>query len=519
MTKKAKIIELNAPVKDVTLMEDRARVVRKGNLKLNAGMVRIQVAGVSPVISDKSVLGCITGSAEVVSTQIHREHREVTDLHEGDPTAIAEAISKKQAEANAVQGRIGRIDEQLEALNELERQALQEMGYDSSWNQADPELWSKQLGKIRKQVDALTGETKTLRVKVREIQKEIETLSIELATVTAVTQKFTYRVDALVEVKEEGDYELSFDYVVPSACWRPCHTAILKQTTAGDSLELHAEGCVWQNTGEDWNDVQLHFSTQRPSLGVEPPELEQDLLHAQKKPETLVVQTREQEVQDAGMGQSSSATNEMPGIDDGGEVLNLKSRGLATIPSDGLPYRVEMFTMTSKATASYLCTPELTLAVLLKSDQSNSSPHPLLAGPVDLIRTSGKVGNTALDFLAVNETFELGWGADPELRVQRWDSTGQAESKMLSSWEAKKHTIHVRISNIGADSRTIVLKERIPISEIEEVEIDFHADESTGDAKPDENGFLTWNVTIEPFGQHSCDFAYTIRKKKNVVGV
>ena len=65
----------------------------------------------------------------------------------------------------------------------------------------------------------------------------------------------------------------------------------------------------------------------------------------------------------------------------------------------------------------------------------------------------------------------------------------------------------------------VLLKERIPVSEIEEVEIDFHADESTGDAKPDENGFLTWNVTIEPFGQYSCDLAYTVRKKKNVVGV
>jgi len=49
--------------------------------------------------------------------------------------------------------------------------------------------------------------------------------------------------------------------------WRPLHEARL---FADDRLLMSSSAVVWQNTGEDWSNVDLSFSTALSSLGVEP---------------------------------------------------------------------------------------------------------------------------------------------------------------------------------------------------------------------------------------------------------
>ena len=64
-----------------------------------------------------------------------------------------------------------------------------------------------------------------------------------------------------------------------------------------------------------------------------------------------------------------------------------------------------------------------------------------------------------------------------------------------------------------------MLKERIPVSEIDAVEIRYDRAGATEKVQPDENGFLEWQVKIEPFGRAHYEFAYLLRKKKAVSGV
>ena len=51
--------ELRAPVVEVTVLEDRAHVVRRGQLELGAGVTRLKIAGVAPVLADKTLCAAI----------------------------------------------------------------------------------------------------------------------------------------------------------------------------------------------------------------------------------------------------------------------------------------------------------------------------------------------------------------------------------------------------------------------------------------------------------------------------
>jgi uncharacterized protein (TIGR02231 family) len=319
-----------------------------------------------------------------------------------------------------------------------------------------------------------------------------------------------------------GHYTVQVDYIVPGACWRPYHRAQLVELVQGKDPVLHfaSEGCVWQSTGEDWTDVQFIFSTERPSLGMEAPQLATDVLHAQRKSEVLVVEAREQEVQTTGLGAApKQRTAELPGIDDGGEALKLRSTTKASVPGDGRPHRVPLMAFTSPTSIESVLMPELAEAVVVKSTHVNRSQLPILAGPVDLVREGGFVGRSSLLFIAPGENFAIGWGPDGAVRVQRSVELAKEDRGVMSSWTHQAHLVKVKISNLGAQERTVVVSERVPVSEIEKLRIEVDAGATTDKQKPDNNGFLRWRVELPPFGRKTVELRYVVRKHGDVVGI
>ena len=324
------------------------------------------------------------------------------------------------------------------------------------------------------------------------------------------------RLELDLEVEAEGEVEVEVEYVVPCACWRPYHTA----TLSDGQVALRCDACVWQRTGEDWTEAELLFSTQRPSLGSRPPRLSTDELAVQHKPDSVVVETREQVIQTIGLGSSGGpADARLPGVDDGGEVLCLRSAAPATVPSDGRPCRIELFSAESEAECTLVALPELAERAFAKSTQANRAEAPLLAGPVDLVRRGGLVGRTSIGFVAAGERFELGWGPEGEVRIQRDEEETEPEGGLLSGWLTEQHEVRLRIGNLGARQRRVRVTERVPVSEVEQVRIEVDAKATTGGQEPDEDGLIAWDVDLPPLGREELTLRWTLRRKKDVAGL
>ena len=211
------------------------------------------------------------------------------------------------------------------------------------------------------------------------------------------------------------------------------------------------------------------------------------------------------------------ARDELPGIDDGGEALELRARAKANVPCDGRPHRVPIFAFETPAETALVCAPELALAVMLRSRATNAGEHPLLAGPVDLVRQSGLVGRSSLLYVAPGERFELGWGPDSSLRVHREVEQREHERRMMSSWTRKPRRIKLKLSNLGPGAKTLEIKERVPVSEIEKVEVE--VTEASLGAKPDDEGFVTWELRLRGFDQDELALHWTLVVHDDVVGL
>ena len=71
---------LDAPIDSVTVTEDRAHVRRRATVDLPAGVSRLRIEGVAPVIADKTLrvraTGAKTGDARVVRKKVTTEPEE-----------------------------------------------------------------------------------------------------------------------------------------------------------------------------------------------------------------------------------------------------------------------------------------------------------------------------------------------------------------------------------------------------------------------------------------------------------
>lgn len=525
----AQPIEFKAPVIEVTVLEDRAHVVRRGSVVLGVGATRLKIGAVAPVLADKTLCAAISSGQKTDASRERvndvRVRRSRLVLGEDKPERARELLAERErltATQGELQARLDVARRQESSLAGVGEVSIQDIGVDVCYGQDNPAAWGAALEKVAEKERAARKLRLDLEHELHELERELGRLNKRISATGQVSDAVAAELVVEVWTAAAGTYTVQVDYVVPGACWRPYHRAQLVELVKGKDPVLHftSEGCVWQNTGEDWNEVQLVFSTERPSLGTEPPQLVGEQLHVQRKSEVVVVEAREQEVQTTGLGAApKQRSQDLPGIDDGGEVLALRALAKASVPSDGRPYRVPLMTFTSPAALEYVLTAELAEAVILKTAHVNRSQQPILAGPVDLVRGGGYVGRTSLLYIAPGENFAVGWGPDGAVRVQRSVTQAKEERGMLSGWVSQVNSVELRLSNLGPGERTVQVTERVPVSEIDKVKIEVDAAATTERAKPDVNGLVRWKVELPGFGRVRLSLGYIVRKHGDVVGI
>jgi hypothetical protein len=149
---------------------------------------------------------------------------------------------------------------------------------------------------------------------------------------------------------------------------------------------------------------------------------------------------------------------------------------------------------------------------------------------------SGYVGRADISFVAPGEKFYVGFGPDADIRVHRTETRDRDEAGLLGGWNTSKVRVAVRLSNLGTHTREITVTERIPISEVEQVEVQLAApdayllgkgDEPPGEeitqvtarAMDDERGLITWAVELPALGRRAVTLEYKIKSQRGVAGV
>jgi len=501
------------PITRVVVMEDRAQVERSGRIAMAEAVQTVEVAGIARAALDRSLEVDVVG-AQLRDARIVRKFRArpVGGLP-ADASELRRRVHTLEHELVERQDDIARASARSDQLEVVRADLLRSIGELTGVGTTDVARWETDLDALQDRMAQAKEMLRTAELGAVRTQKQLD--EARAAWHTAESPDEDLECSLVITIEGQGTAEVRARYLVPCAAWRPAYRATLHDA----NVLVESEAVVWQRTGEDWTDVAIAFSTARPTLGTSPPHLHEDRLATRPKLEaekrTVDVAVREVDIPTAGEG----GTSELPGLDDGGETRVLVPSGRVTIPTDGQPQRVPLARFEAPARLERVCPAEAGALVYTVARFPNASSDVLLAGPVDLVRNAGFVGRTSLDFTAPGATVKLSFGSEDGLVVVRRAEQTRDESR-LTGRRTIRTTVTWHVSNASNDARSFVIEERVPVSEVKEVEITVlgkHCDPPASAPSPD--GIVRIEVSLPPHGTKRGTFTWELGANAKVAGV
>ncbi|MFI2508795.1 mucoidy inhibitor MuiA family protein [Streptomyces sp. NPDC018972] len=509
------------PVTAVTCTEDRAHVERTAVLDLRAGTQRLRLGPVSALAVDRTLHAELTAGhpATVLDARIVRSWTPRGPRPTDDDSALRRRVTALEEERTDLEQRRDRLRIRIDLLGRLATDLLREIGEGAGFGEAERDRWARELDRVDGERDSHGERLRVVEARLADVAAELSETQRAMQLSETEPAELVGHIELTVRAPAAGQAVLRLSHLTPCAVWRPAYRAVLD----GDSLTLDTDAIVWQRTGEDWSDVRLTLSTARSARAAEPPRLSEDRLTLEDRSpaerRTVHVDLREEEITDLG----PAPVLGLPGVDDGGEVRVLHSPAPVSVPADGRAHRVPLSSFTSPARSEYACSPELSPLVSQVVRCDNLSGHALLAGPVDLVRGSGFSGRGTLGFTAPGTPLELAFGSRDDHRVLRHTEETR-ETAGITQRTVLTRTVRLHLSRFSApgehDDRTVVVRERVPVSEVSAVEVRLRRD----DCSPvpdaiDADGIVRWNVPLPPGGRRTVTLVYEVSASGKVTGL
>ncbi|NBM18238.1 DUF4139 domain-containing protein [Streptomyces sp. GC420] len=547
---------LALPITAVVCMEDRAQVERAGRVDLAAGPQRLRIGPVTPLAVDRSLRAEIafeddgaTGDGNgpdagrpgvrVVDARVVRAY---TPPPPGEPGRDA-SVLRREAHTLEVELREAellrqRLESRLAVVAQTKAELYRDITEGAGAGDADPERWVDRLERVDGEADSPAAELHALRRRIRDAEEELAEVHRALEQTETEPERLTAVLEVVVEADRPGPAELRVIHLVPCALWRPAYRATLAPD--GRSVRLETDAFVWQRTGEDWDGVRLSLSTARPTIAASPPSLTEDALvlrdRSAEERRTVEVDLREEEIRTVGAESPGAAggavSAELPGLQDGGEVRVMAAPAPVRVVSDGRPHRVALSAFTAGCRAGLACSPELSPLVAHVARFANEAGHVLLAGPVDLVRGSGFVGRGELEYAGLGEEVRLSFGSEDTYRVVRHveETRGTAGLTGINHRTVITRTVRLFVSRLdapgggepgGGEPATVVVQERIPVSEVSAVEVRLKKERCrpAPDADVDSEGVLRYGLRLAPGERREIRLEYELTASSAVVGL
>lgn len=509
----ADVAAVAAPIVRVELFEDRAAVTRSTTLG-EGGRHRLRIGPVSAVVSERGIT--FPGTPDVTVEDV-RVERVMQTRQAADPEQVSaldrswrSASERAERTADGLKRATERVARHTAALAAAQAAAARGLV-----EHDEPGRWIDAVSSLAESVRDGQVTEAAERAELALRQEEVARLAAKLAEARRGKPVYHAFIDLSVLAERPGP--LVVRYVIPCAVWRPSHRATLTTERGAPRVAWQLGAVCWNATGEDWDGVELVCSTARPGDLAEPPRLDDDVIQIRKRAVEVIVEAREEAIQVARerTGGRRSTGEDVPGVDDGGEPRTFTAEGPVVLRSDGKPVTVPLGAWSSEATARWLLLPERSGSAVLRSIQHNQGTRPILAGPVELVRDGMTIGVGRVGLVAPGEPFPLGFGTHDGVSARR-RRQHQVDRTRITGRQWHTFTVDVHVTHLGSEPCRVEVRERLPTSELKEVNVSKPKAEPALDAPIDRDGFVRWTLELAPGDTRHLKLEYTVDAASNV---
>ncbi len=511
---------LTTTIRDVTVFADRALVHR--SVEVGAGGGKFVVPGL-PLNADPEQIRVRCTGGDVTNV----------DVTEVRVPAMADA-RREELRMRLVE--VGRSELSMEDERRILESGVSAVGelMTLSSNALKPEVFSGKLDVAAwsSDQDALLARLRQQKQALRELQERRDEVGRKKQELQAMLGAADVAGGALsrqvaFEVIGQGTSSIEIEYVVSNAGWHPTYD--LRTAADAKAVQLVYRADVFQQSGEDWNDVDVSLSTAQPQVGAQGPEpqpawvslLEPHLREsaARRVANEAVDYEHEGRKDKSSLNALGYSGKPMAGFAAAPRPFaNVESQGLSvrfhlprreTLPSRPEPTRVLVAEEQLKVTPEYFCTPALDSSVWLRGKAKNTTAWTVLPGRAAVYFGADFLGHANLAAVQPGEEFTLHLGRDPSFTLERVQTENLAKQPgVFGSRTTQVDGWRLKIKNNGAliaaadGSATLFVREALPRATDDRIKVEL-ADpkpEPSSDARwkkdRDEQGFITWVVKV-----------------------
>lgn len=538
-------IPVASRIETVTVFPSGAEATRAARLSLEKGEHTLVISDLPAEVVPGSIRvdGKATSGLDIQSVDTRRRYipRADQEALQAERKSIEDEIEKLRDERGVIQGQEDAAQTQkmlLQNLAQMPGRPQPEEGQPAPAAQPVPHTdWQQVLsligtGMVDAQRSALDAE-----VKKRDLDRRIEELEKKLSSLAPGRVEQT-EVKVFVVAAAPLDADLAVRYQVPSASWTPRYDARLAtgSKTSPPALELARRADITQRSGENWDNVALLLSTTRPTANASAPNI--DTVTVDFAPEPQPVASVSAPMAPAPMAEYDAKSERMSkrsvlGLS-GGDApaeaapeLQVGEQGAAaevapfqavftvpgrpTVPATGETKRVFLQQDQIEPGLTVRTVPKLDAKAYLYAKLILPKGSPVLPGAVSLFRDGTFVGSGSLPALSPGEDYELGFGADDQMRVRHAIADEKrGETGLISSAKTDSRNFRITVKNMHERAVELVVQDQIPVSQNEDIKVEYVGPAPSKKDVDGKRGVITFESKLGPEEERQIEFGYRV---------
>ena len=504
-------------IKEVTVFLNGAQISRTAKVNLSQGENIIYLTGLTQNMDYSSVQVEGNSAYGILSVK--------AQVNYGQTTKDSPLITRKKDSLNDLRFT-------LDMRNSMERVYQEELSLIKSNKMIKGEDAVLLVDDIEEMADffrdrLLEVEYKLLELRdeKKKINEDIYRLTNEINQESSLRNRNTGEVILRLDAKKAGAANVDFSFMAYGAGWYPVYD--LRTEDTQDDIEMRYKAKVYQNTGNDWDDVKLILSTGNPRQGGQAPELHPWYLYLYEQ-EYLKKARADNYNYNASQNQSITLYDSVGEGDisvfgaDSFEQIQILNNIVNTefsinipysIPSDNQEYDVEVQRLQVPVSYQYLAIPKLDKDAFLIANLRDWRSYNLMPGESNIYFKGTFVGTAFIDPGITEDTLALSLGRDPSIVVERESIKDMCKTQNLGLKKRTTKAYRITVRNNKSVNVDLRLEDQIPLSNVGEMEV--NVEEISGANYDEETGKLTWDFNLAPGDSKEVVIKFNVKYPKS----
>lgn len=505
--------DISTSIEKAILFPDRAQLFHTGEAVINPGTTVLKIKGLSPRIISETIQ--VQGGGDFMIMSVNQQVNYLDNQEESDEvTALKDKIEILTA----------KIEDELTAIEILkEKEAFLvanrvitggEKGITPVELKTLTDQYVAGIESVRKGILDKTRISKQYREEKTKLEKQ---LSEAVSRSSLPVSELVITVSSTKSLKAK----IMINYLVMDAGWFPSYDIRVDGTDAPAAIFYKAN--VWQNSGIEWKNIKLSFSSASPSVSGVLPVLypwyinfyQENNIKIRGLSSKSAPAARLETIEESGylMDKEVAAYSPPVTISENATNFSFDLEIKQSVTSGRRPSVIELQRLSTEAIYKYIAIPKLKEEAFLTAGIRGWESLNLLDGEANIYFGNTFTGKSYINRSQLSDTMNISLGQDANITVKREKRKEFESTRMIGANRIDTRSYLITVRNNRKNGIDISLFDQVPLSQNSQIEVE--AEEITGGILDKGTGRVRWDFNLGPNQSREFIITYTVKYPKN----